>query len=315
MLNSDHTLDLHEPFRILIANDQEWTARSLESILANDGYEIIRAYTGRQALDRAAEAIPDFVILDVQLPDISGPDVCRRLRQDSRIGWCTPIVLTTAGSNGRARQAEAFEAGAWDFWPQPFDGPLLLLKVGTFLRARAEVQAARREALIDRATGLYSRTGLTQRLGELTAHARRRQERVSCLVLSVGSPDLAEAVDAAQDVGGTVGRAIRSAVRASDIVGRISPVEFVVVASGLQPETAGHLVERFTRAIAAARPMGAPAIPLRAGVASLEDGPAESLDDMLLRATALAAPLVPVAEEASARPAAPAPAPIPVPPR
>lgn len=294
MLSMNHSPEIPAPFRILIANDQEWTARSLESILAADGHEIVRAYTGRQALERVAEAVPDFVILDVQLPDISGPDVCRRLRDDPRVGWAVPIVLTTAGSAGRARQVEAFDAGAWDFWPQPFDGPLLLLKVRTFLRARAETQAACRETLIDRVTGLYSRQGLAQRVAELSAQARRRQEQLSCVVLSVGSLELSEAVHSAQDLGGTVGRAIRTVVRASDVVGRISPVDFVVVAAGLPAESAGHLVERFTRAIASLRPVDAPVVMLRAGVANLEDGAAESLDDLLHRAVAVAAPVVTV---------------------
>lgn len=294
MLSMDHSQGIPGPFRILIANDQEWTARSLESILASDGYEIVRAYTGRQVLERVTEAIPDFVILDVQLPDISGPDVCRRLREDPQAGWAVPIVLTTAGSAGRARQVEAFDAGAWDFWPQPFDGPLLLLKVRTYLRARAEARAAGREALIDRVTGLYSREGLAQRVAELSAQARRRQEQLSCVVLSVGSLELSEAVHSALDLGGTVGRAIRTVVRASDVVGRISPVDFVVVAAGLPAESTGHLIERFTRAIASARPVDAPAVALRAGVANLEEGTAESLDDLLHRTVAVAAPVVTV---------------------
>lgn len=280
------------PFRILIANDQEWTARSLESILASDGYEITRAYTGRQALDRVAVAVPDLVILDVQLPDISGPDVCRKLRDDPRVGWGTPIVLTTAGSSGRTRQIEAFDAGAWDFWPQPFDGPLLLLKLQTFLRARAEWYAVQLEALIDRDTGLYSRTGLAKRVAELTAQARRRRETVGCVLLSVGTPDLVEATNAARDLGGAVGRAIRSAVRASDIVGRISPLDFALVVSGLPPDGARTLVERFTRAIAAVRPAGAPPISLRAGTVSLEEGPGESLEGVLRRAAATSTDLL-----------------------
>ena len=294
MSSTNHSPAIPNPFRILIANDQEWTARSLESILAADGHEIVRAYTGRQALERVAEAVPDFVILDVQLPDISGPDVCRRRRDDPRVGWAVPIVLTTAGSAGRARQVEALDAGAWDFWPQPFDGPLLLLKVRTFLRARAETQAASAEALIDRGTGLYSRQGLAQRVAELSAQARRRQEQLSCLVLSVGSLELSEAVRSAQELGGTVGRAIRTVVRASDVVGRVSPVDFVVVAAGLPAESAGHLVERFTRAIASLRPADAPAVVLRAGVANLEEGTAESLDDLLQRAVAVSGPVATV---------------------
>lgn len=67
---------------VLIANDQEWSARSLESILTPNGYTVIRAYTGQQALDRALSARPDLVILDAQMPDLHGIEVCRLLRED-----------------------------------------------------------------------------------------------------------------------------------------------------------------------------------------------------------------------------------------
>src|ERR1044071_7251086 len=79
------------PARILIANDQEWAARSVESILVAEGYEVQRAYTGRQALQRALEQPPDLIILDNQMPDLNGVEVCRLLRQDPRIGLATPI--------------------------------------------------------------------------------------------------------------------------------------------------------------------------------------------------------------------------------
>ena len=58
------------PPLVLIANDQEWSARSLESILGPNGYSVIRAYTGQQALDRARTAHPDLIILDAQMPDM-----------------------------------------------------------------------------------------------------------------------------------------------------------------------------------------------------------------------------------------------------
>src|SRR3954454_25397205 len=88
---------------VLIANDQEWSARSLESILGPAGYAVVRAYTGQQALERARTTQPDLVILDAQLPDIHGFEVCRSLRADSRLGATTPIVITTSGPSGRTQ--------------------------------------------------------------------------------------------------------------------------------------------------------------------------------------------------------------------
>jgi CheY-like chemotaxis protein len=80
---------------VLIANDQEWSARSLESILGPNGFSVVRAYTGQQALERARSSQPDLIILDAQMPDMHGFDVCRALRSDPRFSGTTPIVITT----------------------------------------------------------------------------------------------------------------------------------------------------------------------------------------------------------------------------
>ena len=85
---------------VLIANDQEWSARSLESILGPNGYAVVRAYTGQQALERARTSQPDLIILDAQMPDMHGFEVCRALRSDPRFSATTPIVITTSGPSG-----------------------------------------------------------------------------------------------------------------------------------------------------------------------------------------------------------------------
>ena len=74
------------------------------------------------ALDRARATQPDLIILDAQMPDMHGFDVCRALRSDSRFGATTPIVITTAGPSGRTQRLEAYRAGAWEFLGQPLDG-------------------------------------------------------------------------------------------------------------------------------------------------------------------------------------------------
>jgi len=269
--------------RILIANDQEWTARSLESILAAEGYEVIHAFTGRQAFDRALDTRPDLIILDSQLPDISGPEVCRRLRAHAVVGWSVPIIITTAGSNGRSRVAEAMEAGAWDFQTQPFDGPLLLARIRTFLQSKAAFDASRADATLDSATGLYNRRGLALRLSEIWADARRRREPVTCLVVSANQPELAGALDQAEETAQSVAHALRAAVRGSDAVARISGLDFAVMAPSLNHDSALRLLDRFQRQLAASKGDGG--IPLRTGIVTLEAAEGVDADQLLRRAT------------------------------
>lgn len=144
---------------ILIANDQEWTARSLESVLAPHGYVILRAFTGQQALDRAREGQPALILLDAQLPDIHGFEVCRTLRSDPRVGPGVPVIITTAGPAGRQQRLEATRAGAWEFFGQPLDGELVLAKIETFLRAADALRAIRADSLLHEIAGEPSGSG------------------------------------------------------------------------------------------------------------------------------------------------------------
>src|SRR5215208_2215745 len=169
---------------VLIANDQEWSARSLESILSPAGYSVVRAYTGQQALERARTAQPDLVILDAQMPDMHGFEVCRALRGDPRFGATTPIIITTSGPSGRTQRLEAYGAGAWEFLGQPIDGEALLLRLNTFLQCKQEVDAHRDDRLVDPSTGLYNMRGLARRAREIGAAAFRRRDPVACAVFS-----------------------------------------------------------------------------------------------------------------------------------
>jgi len=269
--------------RILIANDQEWTARSLESILAAQGYEVVRAFTGRQAWDRALDLHPDLIILDTQLPDISGPEICQKLRAHPAIGWSVPVILTTAGTNGRTAMAEAIEAGAWDFATQPFDGPMLLARIRTYLQSKAAFDAARSVATLDDATGLYNQRGLALKLSELWADARRRREAVTCLVVSAHPPGVLPVVEAAEETAVLMARALRSAVRGSDAIARLSALHFAIMAPSLDRDAALRVFDRFQRRLAATE--GDAAIPLRVGIAMLNADEGSDPEQLLQRAT------------------------------
>lgn len=281
-----HNGESSTPYRILVANDHEWTVRSLESILTPEGYHVERAYTGRQAIALAEEHLPDLIILDFQLPDLSGPEVCRLLRANPRIGWGTPIMITTA-AGGRSRQAEALEAGAWDFRTQPIDGPSLLHRVRTYLQAKTALNQALHGQPTEPDTGFYTRTGLSHRLRELRHDVRRSRVPVTCIVVSAGGPDARTTDDQGQAVGRQVGSLLRSAVRGSDLLARLSPVDFAIVAPSVGADTALGLVDRLQRSLTASAPRGrGPAF--RAGLVTSRADQADAFDgeDLLRRAVA-----------------------------
>lgn len=277
---------------VLIANDQEWSARSLESILGPNGYAVVRAYTGQQALERARTSQPDLIILDAQMPDMHGFEVCRALRGDPRFSATTPIVITTSGPSGRTQRLEAYRAGAWEFLGQPLDGEALLLKLNTFLESKREVDGLREENLLDPGTGLYNMRGLSRRAREIGAEAFRRRDPVACVVfgpeIDVSEEETPE--DEARRMSDQVALLFRQAGRASDAIGRLGMAEYGVIAPATGPEAAVRLARRLGGAVESSPiPVrgGERTLRLRAGYCAVPDFAESSVDavELLLRAT------------------------------
>lgn len=277
---------------VLIANDQEWSARSLESILGPSGYSVVRAYTGQQALERARTAQPDLIILDAQMPDVHGFEVCRMLRNDPRFSATTPIIITTSGPSGRTQRLEAYRAGAWEFLGQPLDGEALLLKLGTFLQCKFEVDSLREESLLDPGTGLYNMRGLSHRAHEIGADAFRRRDPLACVVLSpeseAGAGEFPE--EEIQRVATHVGQLFKRAGRSSDAIGRLGHLEFAVIAPATSSEGALRLIQRLGGSIEASPiPVrgGERLLRVRAGYCAVPDFAESPVDavELLLRAT------------------------------
>jgi len=276
---------------VLIANDQEWSARSLESILGPSGYSVVRAYTGQQALERAWTSRPDLIILDAQMPDMHGFDVCRTLRADPRFGPTTPIVITTSGPSGRTQRLEAYRAGAWEFLGQPLDGESLLLKLGTFLQCKRAVDELREENLLDTSTGLYNMRGLSRRAREIGSDALRRHDPLACVVFAPEPENQTETADEeVEKVSDQVGLLFKRAGRASDAIGRLGLSEFAVIAPATGPDAALRLVRRLSGAIEGspvAHRGGERSIRIRAGYCAVPDFAQSPVDaiELLLRAT------------------------------
>lgn len=131
---------------ILIVEDEEDLAAALEYSLAAEGFEVRVAHRAVDALAAAlAEPVPALVLLDVMLPDLSGVEICRRLRQDPRTAGVAVVMLTARGAE--IDRVVGFEVGADDYVVKPFSVRELTLRIRAVLR-RAAPPTAAAEALV-----------------------------------------------------------------------------------------------------------------------------------------------------------------------
>ena len=120
---------------VLIVDDESDLASLVEFNLQQAGFQTSVALTGAQALALAVRQVPDVVVLDLMLPDISGREVCRRLRADPRTR-AVPVVMLTARGEETDRVA-GFEVGADDYVTKPFSPRELVLRIKAILRRAA----------------------------------------------------------------------------------------------------------------------------------------------------------------------------------
>jgi DNA-binding response OmpR family regulator len=116
--------------RILIVEDERAVARGLEYGLSNEGFTVLWAETGQQALDLARSRDPHLILLDIRLPDVSGFDVCRQLRAE---GKRQPILMLTARDEELDRVL-GLELGADDYVVKPYSLRELISRIRALLR-------------------------------------------------------------------------------------------------------------------------------------------------------------------------------------
>ncbi|MEA2388147.1 MAG: hypothetical protein QOG41_920, partial [Thermoleophilaceae bacterium] len=119
--------------RILLVDDEQSVQTLLTYPLRKDGYDVITASTGQEALDRFREGQFDLVVLDVMLPEVDGFDVCRKLRATSGV----PIIMLTAKAE-ELDKVLGLELGADDYITKPFSMREFRSRVKAVLR-RAEL--------------------------------------------------------------------------------------------------------------------------------------------------------------------------------
>lgn len=122
----------HKRYLILVVDDETRIARMIRMNLEHDGYDVIEAYSGQQALDMVRSRMPNLVILDVMMPGLDGYETLQILREISQV----PVIMLTAKGEEEDR-IRGLELGADDYVTKPFSPRELMSRVRAVLR-RAE---------------------------------------------------------------------------------------------------------------------------------------------------------------------------------
>ena len=119
----------HKRYLILVVDDETRIARMIRMNLEHDGYEVIEAYSGQQALDMVRSRMPNLVILDVMMPGLDGYETLQILREISQV----PLIMLTAKGEEEDR-IRGLELGADDYVTKPFSPRELMSRVKAVLR-------------------------------------------------------------------------------------------------------------------------------------------------------------------------------------
>ena len=255
VLSGDVMSELHanvvvpqRPPIVLIVDDQEWTLRSLETFLAPNGFAVMRAFTGAKGYERAVAHTPDIVVIDADLPDMTGAQLCQRLREDPRCGRGLPILISSSERLSKRQRLEAFATGAWDVVKVPLDAEELVLRLKSYADARYEAERIREDGLLDQSTGLYNPRGLERRAQEMKSWAYRERDALGCIVFAPVNPLDDDAPDQDAEVQHTA-EIVKNTARISDVAGRIGKNQFAIFAPSTSAEGIVRLAHRLVQAI------------------------------------------------------------------
>lgn len=239
--------------KVFVVDDDATVLAALVTIL-QPAFEVRVARNGSDALRLIRQEPPDLVLLDVNLPDLSGLVVCRRLKDDP-LTAAVPVVFLTAHADEQT-EVEGLDAGALDFIAKPPRGPAVLARVRNLVRMKLLAERLQREAQTDALTDLANRRRFTVALRTELLRVRRQGQPLSLLMVDV---DHFKAYNdhyghlAGDEALRQVGRILREVVhRAGDLAGRLGGEEFAVLLPDTDEAGAQRVAQTILATIAAA---------------------------------------------------------------
>ncbi len=225
--------------QVLIVDDSEMIHRLLSARLNDQDLVIHSAFDGTSGLQMARDLLPDLVLLDIDMPDLTGFEVCRQLKHDSET-YNIPIIFLTALEE-TTNKVTGFDLGAADYITKPFEPAELRARVRAALKTKSLMDLLTSQAQLDGLTGLHNRRYFDQRLAEELDAARRYDRGLGLLMLDIdhfksvndsfGHPTGDRVLKALADL-------LQHVCRASDVTCRYGGEEFGVILQECDREAA-----------------------------------------------------------------------------
>ena len=241
--------------KILVADDSPIYRKLVEQSLSQEHYTVLLAKNGRQAMDLFAEHQPALVITNWTMPDISGIELCQRIRRD--LGQCYVYVILLTSNTDKEEVIEGLAAGADDYVTKPFHSGELQARVRVgrrMVELHRQLQDKNRQleemALTDPLTGLPNRRAIdVWAIRQLSAAARHDFS----IWVAMADLDHFKSINDSygHDAGDTVlkgfAEVLKSNTRESDICGRLGGEEFLVILTHAEKEGVTIAIERIRK--------------------------------------------------------------------
>ncbi|WP_283627283.1 diguanylate cyclase [Shewanella baltica] len=241
-----------EKGKILIVDDQPLNIKILHQLF-NEEYELFMATNGEQAIAICQKVQPDLVLLDIEMPGMSGFDVCQHLKADPETATIGVIFVTAHFDE--VQEVKGFQLGAVDFIHKPINPIITTARVKNQFTLKRQSDLLHSIALLDSLTGVANRRQFEQRLPEIWKHCCRNELALSVVMLDVdffkrfndryghqeGDQCLRQVAKAISD----------SLQRATDFVARYGGEEFICILPETKLAGAIHTAQNIVNAVQA----------------------------------------------------------------
>jgi PleD family two-component response regulator len=230
---------------MVIAGDPAAARRITDALPAAD-YRIDQIDPSADASVFARATRPDAIVVHSSGFGASLLEVCQEVRERVGVDTTTPLLVLLEGEASRADRLGCLRDGAWDVLRLPDNLSELSYKLASFSQLKRKLDFAQATSLLDPATQVYNTRGMLLRAEELVAVAARYEHPLACAVFAPAPAEAAGGMtnSDAQRFTDIVISTVREVCRGSDLVGRLGPSQFAVIAPETGAHQAWHMIRR-----------------------------------------------------------------------